>query len=72
VIDWFRQIVGFHAESMGLLVSGGSMAALTALVVARHAKCGFNIREIGLQGPLQALFTIGAAKGMVAIRRLSN
>lgn len=31
IIDWFKQIVGFPAESMGLLPSGGSMAALTAL-----------------------------------------
>ena len=28
VMNWFKQIVGFPAESMGLLVSGGSMAAL--------------------------------------------
>jgi len=34
VTGWFRQIVGFPAESIGLLVSGGSMAALTALAVA--------------------------------------
>lgn len=50
VINWFRQIVGFPAESMGLLVSGGSMAALTALAVARQVHCGFDIRTRGLQG----------------------
>ena len=49
VLDWFKQIVGFSRDSMGLLVSGGSMAALTALAVARHAKCGFDIRSKGLQ-----------------------
>jgi aromatic-L-amino-acid/L-tryptophan decarboxylase len=50
VIGWFRQILGFPADSMGILVSGGSMAALTALAVARHAKSGFNVRETGLRG----------------------
>lgn len=50
VISWFRQMVGFPSDSMGLLVSGGSMAALTALAVARQAKCGFNVRHNGLHG----------------------
>src|SRR5580658_7228472 len=36
VIGWFRHLLSFPVESMGLLVSGGSMAALTALAVARH------------------------------------
>jgi aromatic-L-amino-acid decarboxylase len=49
-INWFKQIVGFPAESMGLLVSGGSIAALTGLAVARQAQCGFDIRTKGVQG----------------------
>src|SRR5437660_914312 len=32
-VNWFKQIVGFPRESMGLLVSGGSMAALTGLAI---------------------------------------
>jgi len=55
VNNWFKQIVGFPAESMGLLVSGSSMAALTALAVARQVKCGFDIRTQGLQGTLARL-----------------
>jgi aromatic-L-amino-acid decarboxylase len=35
---------------MGLLVSGGSMAALTALAVARHTSTPGNARATGLQG----------------------
>ena len=50
VINWFRQILGFPSCSMGLLVSGGSMAALTALAVARHVKCGYDVRTKGLHG----------------------
>ena len=49
VVGWFRRILGFPAEAMGLLVSGGSMAALTALAVARHTKCPFDVRSRGLQ-----------------------
>jgi aromatic-L-amino-acid decarboxylase len=50
VINWLKQIVGFPTESMGLLVSGGSMAALTGLAVARHVQCGYDMRKQGLQG----------------------
>jgi aromatic-L-amino-acid decarboxylase len=50
VVRWFASILGFSSEAMGLLVSGGSMAALTALAVARHMKCGFDVRAKGLQG----------------------
>ncbi len=38
VIDWFRQWCGFPDTAGGLFVSGGSMANLTALAAARHAR----------------------------------
>jgi glutamate/tyrosine decarboxylase-like PLP-dependent enzyme len=37
VIDWFRQMIGLPETAFGLLVSGGSVANLTALAAARHA-----------------------------------
>ncbi len=50
VINWVKQIVGYPPDSMGLLVSGGSMAALTGLAVARQVHCGHDVRTQGLQG----------------------
>jgi aromatic-L-amino-acid decarboxylase len=50
VIGWLRELLGFPASAMGLLVSGGSMATLTALAVARHVKSGVNVRVDGLGG----------------------
>jgi aromatic-L-amino-acid/L-tryptophan decarboxylase len=35
-IDWLRQLCGFPEGCKGLFVSGGTMANLTALTVARH------------------------------------
>jgi aromatic-L-amino-acid/L-tryptophan decarboxylase len=49
VIGWFRTMLGFPPESMGLLVSGGSVANLTALAVARHVKASIDVRAEGLQ-----------------------
>ena len=57
VINWFKQMLGYPEDAFGLLVSGGSMAALTALAVARHVKCGFDVRAKGLgEAPSQLVF----------------
>ena len=40
VIDWFRTWLGLPASTAGVLVSGGSAANLTALLVAREAAGG--------------------------------
>jgi len=50
VIDWCKEMLGFPREASGILVSGGSMANLTGLAVARNSLAGFNIRREGLCG----------------------
>jgi aromatic-L-amino-acid decarboxylase len=57
VIGWIRGMVGFPAESSGLLSSGASMANFTALTVARNTACGYDVRRQGVlaaPGPLTA------------------
>jgi glutamate/tyrosine decarboxylase-like PLP-dependent enzyme len=49
VLNWFRDLLDFPVSSMGLLVSGGSMATMTALAVARHVKSGVDVRASGLR-----------------------
>ena len=44
-VDWFRELCGFPAAAGGLFVSGGSMANLTALAVAREAKLRGRLAE---------------------------
>lgn len=49
VIEWFKQMLGYSKEASGILVTGGSMANLVGLTVARNAKAGFDIAQHGLQ-----------------------
>lgn len=50
VLDWLKQIMQFPASASGILTSGGSMANLIALNVARHAMAPFAVRQSGLAG----------------------
>jgi aromatic-L-amino-acid decarboxylase len=40
VVDWFRTFCGLPESAGGIFVSGGSVANMTALAVARHVKLG--------------------------------
>ena len=55
VLEWFRQLMGLPAGASGLLVSGGSMANLVGLTVARDRRAGGNVGSDGLHALPQAL-----------------
>lgn len=42
VVDWFRGMIGFPEEAGGILTSGGSISALTALITARRERLPEN------------------------------
>lgn len=49
VINWCKELMNFPADASGILVSGGSMANVTALTVARNSFRDENIRTKGLK-----------------------
>lgn len=40
VVDWLKELIGFPADASGIMVSGGSMANLSAVAAAREARLG--------------------------------
>jgi len=62
VIDWLREMLGYSEKASGLLVSGGSMANLTGLAVARNSKAGYDVREKGLSGRRRRMVLYGSAE----------
>ncbi|MER9408587.1 aspartate aminotransferase family protein [Mesorhizobium sp. M0589] len=48
VVDWCKQMMGMPASASGTLVSGGSMANIIGLTVARNTKAGIDVREHGV------------------------
>jgi aromatic-L-amino-acid decarboxylase len=47
-VNWCKEMVGFPASASGTLVSGGSVANLLALNVARNVKAGIDVRRQGV------------------------
>lgn len=53
VVNWLKEMMGYPATASGTLVSGGSMANLIGLNVARNQMSGIDMRQLGV-GALKA------------------
>lgn len=48
VVAWLKEMMGFPATASGTLTSGGSMANMVGLTVARNALAGVDVRTEGI------------------------
>ncbi|MDH4257004.1 MAG: aminotransferase class I/II-fold pyridoxal phosphate-dependent enzyme [Gammaproteobacteria bacterium] len=48
LLGWLKSMLGYPDDASGLLVSGGSMANLVGLAVARTASAAYDLRERGV------------------------
>jgi len=61
VTDWMRDLFGFPPDATGLFVTGTSMANFIAVVVARDARLGCDVRRQGLSQNAQKLTAYASA-----------
>ena len=68
IVEWTRSMFGFPAEASGIFVTGTSMANLMAVLVARTAALGQNVRRGGLsdEGAALTAYTSTAAHGCIS------
>jgi aromatic-L-amino-acid decarboxylase len=67
-IDWIREILGFNAEAGGLFVSGGSMANLIGIAMARQTKDD-SLGRLRLYASSATHFSIVKAAALLGIGR---
>src|SRR5216110_1686671 len=65
-IDWIRQILGFNARAGGLFVSGGSMANLIGIAMARQTK-DYSSGRLRIYASSETHFSIIKAAALLGI-----
>ena len=68
VLEWLRQICGFPESAGGVLVSGGSMANLTALATARKITLADNWQDAVVYCSDQTHSSVGRAMEILGFR----
>ncbi len=66
ILVWMRELFDFPETASGLFVTGTSMANFIALLVARTAFLGTEVRRCGLRGELLAAYASEGAHGSIA------
>jgi aromatic-L-amino-acid decarboxylase len=68
-VRWLRDMLGLPSELCGILTSGGSMAALTAMLVAREARPELDLRQCCVYASEQAHFSFERAARLSGVAR---
>jgi glutamate/tyrosine decarboxylase-like PLP-dependent enzyme len=68
VLDWFKQLLGYPSEALGIVTGGGSEANLTALVAARERIPHDDRGRIILYASEQRHWSIDRAAKIIGLR----
>jgi glutamate/tyrosine decarboxylase-like PLP-dependent enzyme len=69
VLDWCKEMLGYPMGASGLLVSGGSMANLVGLAVARHERAGVDVRGGGVRAAAGPLTVYGSRESHSSVQK---
>jgi glutamate/tyrosine decarboxylase-like PLP-dependent enzyme len=69
LLGWFREIFRFPADGSGVVVSGCTVANLTALTVARNCRAGIDVRRLGVRSFPEPVLVYGTSESHTSIVR---
>jgi glutamate/tyrosine decarboxylase-like PLP-dependent enzyme len=69
IVEWMRELFGFPRTASGLFVTGTSMANLMAVLIARDAALGFEIRRVGVAGSAKRLMAYASMAAHGSLRK---
>ena len=69
IVQWMRELFGFPKTASGLFVTGTSMANLIAVLVARDAALGFDVRRAGVAASAKRLTAYASAAAHGSLRK---
>lgn len=69
VLSWFKELLGFPADASGVLVSGGSIANLVGLTVARNARAEIDLRRYGVAASSRPMTLYASTETHSSIQR---
>jgi aromatic-L-amino-acid decarboxylase len=72
VLTWLKEMLGYPAAASGLLVSGGSMANLVGLAVARNAKADVDIAQEGVAAAGRSMTLYASAETHNSVRKSAS
>jgi glutamate/tyrosine decarboxylase-like PLP-dependent enzyme len=68
-LAWCKEMIGYPADASGLFVSGGSMANLVGLTVARNVKAGYDLRQHGVRAGAPRLMYYASTETHSCVQR---
>jgi len=69
IVQWMRELFGFPSTATGLFVTGTSMANLIAVLVARDAALGFDVRRTGVSASKKRLTAYASVAAHGSLRK---